>query len=177
MASGDIHSSVSLGIALGAVTGFLAKVIPVSYLTLCAIPLGSIIQIIMSPDMDVDDGYIGDFYIRSIFGNFVHGIYDVWKYPYSIAVKHRSIWSHGLVIGSFIRIIYIFLPITALIYAEKRMSILSVFSAQLVSLIPCLILYCMYSYNSVSTIEFVFGIMIGILLSDIGHIFFDLKFK
>lgn len=47
----------------------------------------------------------------------------IW-YPYRKIIPHRSIWSHGIIIGTFIRLIYI-MPILYIIFKVCDLQILN----------------------------------------------------
>lgn len=47
----------------------------------------------------------------------------IW-YPYRKIIPHRSIWSHGIIIGTFIRLIYI-MPILYIIFKVCNLQILN----------------------------------------------------
>lgn len=48
--------------------------------------------------------------------------YSRWRFlrpmwlPYRMAFKHRSRWSHGLIFGTFVRVVYFFGVITLVVY-------------------------------------------------------------
>lgn len=77
-----------------------------------------------SPDLDIDSAI----YYRWKFFRWI------WK-PYRLIITHRSIFSHGLIIGTIIRIIYLFLIITIFLFliitifvflSEKTLSLINI---------------------------------------------------
>lgn len=71
--------------------------------------LGLALGVILSPDLDVNDGYIGLYVLRKL-----HLPWMLWRgfwWPYSMLVPHRSPISHWPILGTAIRIVYLGLPI------------------------------------------------------------------
>lgn len=71
--------------------------------------VGSLIGIIISCDLDVDNGFIGDKIIRERLGYFAEKIWKAFWYLYRRSLKHGSPLSHWFVISTYGRIGYIFL--------------------------------------------------------------------
>ena len=65
--------------------------------------------LVLSPDLDVDNGCIANKHIGSI--PFIGGLSEIlWRYywkPYAKYVKHRSITSHAPVFSTLIRVVYL----------------------------------------------------------------------
>ena len=70
----------------------------------------------MTPDLDVNNGFYGFSLIRKRFGNLAANLYQVYWKPYAIILPHRGLWSHGAVISTLFRMIYLFIPIIVLGY-------------------------------------------------------------
>jgi uncharacterized metal-binding protein len=108
MSDGKTHLNVSIGASGGIVAGSILFYITYDPLSIFLAAVGCWIQIIMSPDLDVDDGYIGDYYLRKVG---LEWWYDLFWYPYRIGFKHRSKWSHFPIISTLLRLIYLVSPI------------------------------------------------------------------
>ena len=100
MPSGRVHSAVTLTTAV-----LLSCYDPV-------MAAGALSGIILSPDLDVDTGFIGFGKLRSV--RFIGGpAAFVWEWfwkPYAVTFAHRSTTSHGLIISTAIRICYLAIP-------------------------------------------------------------------
>ena len=71
---------------------------------------GAVSGIILSNDLDINTvKYIGTNIIRRIpvIGRLLAFLWRVMWWPYAVKFKHRSTDSHGLVIGTIIRVLYI----------------------------------------------------------------------
>lgn len=104
MPSGRIHTVSTLAVA--------ACTIPLAEPALTA---GVLTGLILSPDLDVDDGFIGLAHIRRIgcVGGVLSGIWRAFWYPYSKLVPHRSHISHSIIFGTAFRVMYLFIPVLA----------------------------------------------------------------
>ena len=68
---------------------------------------GALAGIILTPDLDVDRGSRSNYYVRKFAGIVIETVWRLlWK-PYAILVRHRSIWSHGPILSTVIRLLYI----------------------------------------------------------------------
>lgn len=66
------------------------------------------LQRIYSPDVDVDSGYYGLHIANIMLGNVLGYIWEILIWPLRW-FRHRSIWTHGIFIGSLIRLAYLYL--------------------------------------------------------------------
>lgn len=109
MPDGKVHTTVSV-ISAGYATVFLAdKVINEKYpFHSFAMVLGCLAGVFLSPDLDVDHGYIGDAIIRNKLGRFPGFLWKVYWWPYAKLVPHRSWVSHLPLISTIIRAAYVF---------------------------------------------------------------------
>lgn len=64
--------------------------------------------VILSPDLDVDSGSIGNFVIRKRLGVFAEKIWRGFWRGYSKSFKHRGFASHFPVFSTFVRLSYIY---------------------------------------------------------------------
>ena len=77
---------------------------------------GALVGIMLTPDLDVDGGYIGNTIIRNKFGRWVEKGWDVFWYPYRKSLKHGSPLSHFPVVSSVLRLAYLFLFLLVIPY-------------------------------------------------------------
>jgi uncharacterized metal-binding protein len=67
--------------------------------------VGCLSGIVLSPDLDVDHRTSSE----QVFWRMGCGpgfLFQVWWYPYGLAFKHRSVWSHLPGVGTAIRVLY-----------------------------------------------------------------------
>lgn len=72
--------------------------------------LGCLLGTLITPDLDLDNGNITDSLIRKVFPP-AQVIWRILWTPYSKLIPHRSPFSHAPVLGTFLRIGYMFLII------------------------------------------------------------------
>lgn len=104
MSTGRIHLQSSL--ILAASFGAAALILQDSRLLECA--GGAVLGVILSPDLDVDSGSIGNFVIRKRLGVFAEKIWRGFWRGYSKSFKHRGFASHFPVFSTFVRLSYIY---------------------------------------------------------------------
>lgn len=107
MPSGKTHSITTIGLALGSACAFEP-----------ALTVGILSGLILSPDLDVDDGFIGLYHLRRIpkVGKFLSFAWRVFWLPYSKIVPHRSAISHSILFGTCLRVGYLVFPLLVLNY-------------------------------------------------------------
>ena len=118
------------------------------------------LQRLMTPDLDIISnkkykyGYYPLYMLYRDFGYIPYWIWRAFWTPYAIVLPHRSIFSHGLIIGTFIRLLYLFIPFGILLG----------------------ILYYNFGYNLGYLYEYwpylVFFIT-GFFIADCGHLILD----
>ena len=89
MPSGNTHTTCTL--ILATALGLAAH-----YNGLPALPIagGALIGVILTPDLDVDNGSVSQRAVRRSAGCLVGALWAaIWR-PYSMMFPHRSIWSH-----------------------------------------------------------------------------------
>jgi uncharacterized metal-binding protein len=72
-----------------------------------ACSIGALAGIILTPDLDVDRGSRSNHYVRKFAGVVVETLWRLYWKPYALLVKHRSIWSHGPILSTAIRLAYL----------------------------------------------------------------------
>lgn len=81
-----------------------------------AILAGCLTNLIMSPDLDVDGGFLGFHVVRKFAGGVVGGIWRVVWWPYAKLIPHRSKISHSLILGTAIRVAYLLVLLSPALY-------------------------------------------------------------
>jgi uncharacterized metal-binding protein len=175
MSDGKVHSAATFGVAAGVLLGAGISTLIQNEHIPSAIA-GCFVQIILSPDLDVDNGFIGNYYMRKIGLNWW---YSILMAPYRNGFKHRSKWSHFPIISTILRLIYLLSPIIIILLfpdqpetskERARLLIMSLFS-QLFAIPFIMIAYVLYAYNidPRHIISFVWSIMVA----DTLHYIFD----
>ena len=114
MPSGKIHSIACLAVA--GVSTSATFLLGGEWPQVVAIGAGAVSGILLSPDLDVDSGHIGDAIIRKYFGLIVEKIVDVILFPYRKICKHRGFFSHSPIISTLIRLLYLSIWIGPIVY-------------------------------------------------------------
>ena len=104
MSAGYVHTKASLMLAGGFVLGTVISwdITNLQYVA------GSLIGVMITPDLDVDAGFSGDKYIRNSLGWFAERIWKVIWYFYRRSLKHGGELSHFPIISTIGRILYLF---------------------------------------------------------------------
>lgn len=102
MPSGKVHTACSLTIA-GASFGALLFVAPEAAVPCAA---GALAGVLIGPDWDVDNGYIGMYYVRKYF-KLLYWPYRIIIWPYAKVCSHRGLISHSPGLSTIIRLIYL----------------------------------------------------------------------
>lgn len=123
MPSGSVHTANSLSIAaLLSGAAYFYDPVMLTNSDSVALVVGSLSGIFLTPDLDVDSGYIGLRFLRSIpiVGRFVAWMWRLMWLPYAILVPHRSWISHFPVISTIIRVVilFVFFGFIAFMYKE-----------------------------------------------------------
>jgi len=112
MPGGKIHSAITLATASGVIAPYAIVQLngnPYLYLLGCAVGL------LVTPDLDLNEGNISDTMLRRIFPPVQWLWRTIWT-PYSLLIPHRSPLSHFPFLGTILRIGYIFLIINILYF-------------------------------------------------------------
>lgn len=166
MASGTEHSSA----VFGAAVGFGAAVAIERTVSSSAMPflVGMLMGILVSPDMDVDDGNISYYYFRKIYLEWYWKA--LWR-PYALTMNHRG-WSHFPIMSTVFRLIYMAFPVTIFlsVFGGKRVTILSTLLAQIAA-IPFLSLFLFIALYYPQTFV---QATLGLVFADIIHLILDI---
>jgi len=73
-----------------------------------ACALGCLSGIILSPDLDVEHRTESEYLIYRVLGKFLGAIWFAFWWPYGKMIPHRSPLSHAPILGTIIRILYIY---------------------------------------------------------------------
>jgi uncharacterized metal-binding protein len=105
MPNGTVHSTASALLAIAAPTAavLLQQPIPPAL----AISAGCLVGLVLTPDLDVDDGCISIEFVRHTLGRIPALIWQAIWWPYAVLIQHRSWLSHGPVISTLIRLAYV----------------------------------------------------------------------
>lgn len=171
MASGQVHTAVTLGATAGLGGGFALGYFTHDPTIVLLVGCGIIAGVFIGPDLDVDGGNISEYHIRKLLK--VTFLWSAFWRPYRLALRHRSFWSHGPIVSTVIRIAYIFSPPVIFIVKDQDTSWLTLFFhvciSQLLAL-PFVWLLLTYTEILITYIPYLF---LGLLVSDILHLIFD----
>jgi uncharacterized metal-binding protein len=109
MPSGRVHGAVTILLSLG--LGYAAYRAAWSVSDLTALAAGSLAGLLLSPDLDVDGHSMSDKVARRGLGCFFGTLWHIYWRPYAAMVPHRSWVSHLPFISTFIRLVYLALPL------------------------------------------------------------------
>ncbi len=108
MPNGNVHnlSTAALAAALPAAALAAGLLPPGRALVLSA---GCLVGMLISPDLDVDHGNISYRLVRRSMGCLPGALWKLFWLPYARLIPHRSWMSHGPVVGTLLRLMYLFL--------------------------------------------------------------------
>lgn len=81
---------------------------------------GILTGLIVSPDLDLDNGFIGFAHIRRV-NRVVSLLWRGFWYPYAKVIKHRNYISHSIFFGTVARVAYMAIPLLILNYHGVEM--------------------------------------------------------
>lgn len=129
MAAGRIHDSFNrtlnlpTSISAGILTYYFSRDLGYSFQIGAVTYVGLQIGRYLTPDQDQNNANFCDF-LAELFDPWLGKILYWIFWPYGLLFNHRSVWTHGIVIGALIRLAYSFLvfsPIIALLELHKYM--------------------------------------------------------
>lgn len=103
MASGRAHSIATLTASTCFVVVATVNDNPALYLTAA----GALLGLACQPDLDHDDGSISQHFIRGV-SSVAEKVWWYYWLPYRKLMSHRSFWSHFPIVGTVIRVLYLF---------------------------------------------------------------------
>jgi uncharacterized metal-binding protein len=102
MSAGCVHQKASVILGAGFLLGSFAFGPGLEY------AIGSLVGIMLTPDLDVDGGYIGNTIIRNRMGLLAERAWDGLWYFYRKSIKHGSELSHFPIVSTLFRLAYVF---------------------------------------------------------------------
>lgn len=112
MPSGEVHTLTTILAAAG--SWFVTQPLLGPDASL-AVSAGCLAGVLLTPDLDVNNGSISNHHARRTFGAVVGAAWEViWK-PYSWIIPHRSPLSHMPVLGTALRLMYLSLAVYLLL--------------------------------------------------------------
>ena len=107
MPNGNVHnlSIMALAATLPAAT-LAAGVLPTG--RALALAAGCLSGLLLSPDLDIDHGNISYKIVRDSVGCLPGALWKLFWWPYARLIPHRSLLSHGLLVGTLLRLLYLF---------------------------------------------------------------------
>lgn len=106
MPSGKVHTGMTIGAA--ATLAVCMWQAGYDFETIRLTVQGCLTGVILSPDLDVDGGFLGHSLVRKFFGEIVERIWRAFWLPYAIFFSHRSDGSHFPVISTLGRVGYLY---------------------------------------------------------------------
>jgi uncharacterized metal-binding protein len=105
MPSGKVHttSTILLAAAAGSFMAYSGK--PASQVV--ALSGGVLAGLILTPDLDMDQGSISMDLVRRSAGRFISALWYIFWQPYSRLIPHRSPLSHLPILGTALRLAYL----------------------------------------------------------------------
>ena len=107
---GKVHGAITLATASGVVAPYLIVQwggSPYWYVA------GCLVGLLVTPDLDLNNGNISDTVLRRVFPP-AQWLWRLFWTPYSLALPHRSKFSHFPFLGTLVRIGYVFLLLNLL---------------------------------------------------------------
>jgi len=168
VSDGHTHANFTMGSALGlSVSVVSMKIFDTPQMLLTGV--GCLAGLLLSPDLDVDNGHLGSWYARKIY---MGHIFDVFWQPYRVSLKHRSFWSHTPIISTIIRMIYLVFPLIILIVKDQDTSVPKVLFYLLPTVLLSMIILTLFALLYTGGIDILYylkPLIFGLIISDTGH--------
>lgn len=110
MPGGRVHAAITIATASGVIAPYAIVNLdgnPYWYIA------GCVVGLLVTPDLDIDKGNISDSFLRKVFPPIQWVWRTIW-FPYAKLLPHRSPLSHFPILGTLLRIGYIFLIVNVL---------------------------------------------------------------
>ena len=111
MSAGCVHQQASVALAGGFLLGSLAFGNGIEYAA------GALVGIMLTPDLDVDKGFLANAIIRNRIGKWAEMAWNGFWYVYKKSLKHGGPLSHFPVVGTMGRLAYIFFFLLVIPYS------------------------------------------------------------
>lgn len=115
MPGGKVHTALTLSTISGVLAPYAVVNLNGNEWTYVA---GCLTGILIGPDMDVDRGNISDYMIRKV-SRPAQFLWRLFWTPYALLTPHRHYISHFPILGTVVRIGYVFLILNFLIFLSK----------------------------------------------------------
>jgi len=179
MPNGRIHSAATIGATTGISTGIVIANISLFKLPMLLwfIPIGSLVGLFLTPDLDQDNTVMSHNYTNRFFGRIIgFWWYHLW-HSYSIAFKHRSTPSHAPVISTLVRLTFLVFPPIIILLRNQRTSAVPLLYHSLISLVAVLPIWtaAIFIYSTgidINPVIFIY-LIIGLIASDTLHYIMD----
>lgn len=105
MPNGTTHAraTVALAVAGGAAAYHFGHPLP----HVVALTAGTLVGLILTPDLDVDDGCISNHIVRATTNRPIAWLWSAFWKPYGLLIPHRSRLSHMPLLGTALRLAYL----------------------------------------------------------------------
>ena len=107
MASGATHNKGTLLITIP--TGIAALTFGAGWPGMLACGLGCLSGVILSPDLDIPHRTHSEYLVYKYLGKFLGGIWFAFWWPYAKFIPHRSPLSHMPILGTALRMVYLYI--------------------------------------------------------------------
>lgn len=173
---GIYHLRITLTfIPIAALLGVAAFFVPLDWWLRGLIAgLGCLLGIIFSPDLDLPIFTTAEqvWFKIPIIGDFLAHFWSYFWYRYARHMKHRGL-SHNLFLGTLTRVIYFIVGVPLnLIYLKVAILI---YLAQPVTMAALMVVPIWWFGLLLANVGIVFLLVLGLYVSDIGHIGRDIK--
>ncbi len=121
MPNGNVHnlSTAALAVTLPAAV-LAAGILPAG--RALALSAGCLAGLLLSPDLDIDRGNISYKMVRNSMGCLPGALWKLFWWPYARLIPHRSLLSHGPLIGTLLRLVYLF-AVPALLWGLASLAV------------------------------------------------------
>lgn len=105
MPSGRVHSAATVFLAASSAWIGYRSGAPAAQVA--ALSAGILTGLVLTPDLDVDQGSYSAYVVRRAFGRRAAQLWILFWLPYSMLIPHRSYISHMPILGTLLRLAYV----------------------------------------------------------------------
>ena len=105
MPSGRVHSAATVVLAVSGAWITYPSGAPAAQVV--ALTSGILTGLVLTPDLDVDQGSYSAHVVRRAFGRRAAQLWILFWLPYSLLIPHRSHISHMPILGTLLRLAYV----------------------------------------------------------------------
>jgi len=183
MSSGKVHNAASASATIASAALFLYTANDISGMNQASVVLGifsgGLTSLFIGPDLDVDSGNISRKLMRDI-GYIPLLFWTIFWEPYGYAIKHRSSVSHMPVVGTWLRLLFLLLPITINFFVEeekyKRAVAISSGFSQILALVwimVAVVAIFILQWAEINLVLFAAMFVGQLMINDLLHFIFD----